>query len=425
MLKRFIFSFAIVLLACLTASSQEVLNGTLLKADKYYINKDYEMAVLFYLKYLEKYPRDYYAERQTALCFNKLNKPDDAIDHWPIVVESSEAGEKDYWEYGKSLLMNNRGPEAKKIFMVLSRSTNKSLAAWAKTYLNPVALYIDSSQTKITEVSGVNTDLPESSPFIFKEKLFYVTDLARSNRIFNAQTDLESQRLCGALKKDSLQFFPSLIYDRLHEMGIHGQFCFSPDGYILYFCRAVSNKEMKIKSESPYYKFQLFTLTMSTINNIQPEIKKFKYNVPGSDLMHPWISNDGKRLYFVSDMKGSMGGKDVFMCEMANGNWGTPVNLGAEVNTPGNEVFPYVSEDSVLYFASDMRPGLGGLDIFAAAPATEKGKYYQEAENLGAYINSRFDDFGIYLLKGSVLKGYFSSNRKNNTDDDIYYFIRK
>ncbi len=412
-------------LSGISAFSQEVLNGTLLRADKLYIRKDYEMAVLFYLKYLEKYPRDYYAERQTALCFNKLNKPDDAIDHWPIVVESSEATEKDYWEYGKSLLVNNRGPEAKKIFNVLSRSNNKFLASWAKVYLNPTALYIDSSLTRVVELKGVNTDLPESSPFIFREKLFYVTDLVRSNRVFNAQTDEETQRISGALKKDSLWFFPSVIYDRLHEMGIHGQYCFSPDGYTLYFSKAVSNKDLKVKSDEVFYKFQLFSLTMSTINNIQPEIKKFKYNVPGSDLLHPWISDDGKRLYFASDMKGGMGGKDIFKCDLVNGNWSQPVNLGPEVNTPGNEVFPFeAGADSSLYFASDMRPGLGGLDIFSTKPSSEKGKLFHEAENMGATINSRFDDFGIYILKGGM-KGYFSSNRKNNTDDDIYYFIRK
>lgn len=419
-----LFSCILLLLVTTRLFSQEVLNGTLLRADKYYIKKDYEMALMYYLKYLEKYPRDYYAERQTALCFNRLNKPDDAIDHWPIVVESSEATEKDYWEYGKSLLLNNRGPEAKKIFMVLARSSNKSLAAWAKMYANPVSLYIDSASARVWEVNGVNSELPESNPFIFREKLFYVTDLRRSMRLFNAANNAPTQRISGALKKDSLHFFPSVIYDRLHEMGISGQYCFSPDGFTLYFSKPISNKELKIKSKEPFYKYQLYSLTMSTINNIQPEIKRFKYNVPGSDFLHPWISADGKRLFFVSDMKGSLGGKDIFMCELVNGNWSTPVNLGPEVNTNGNEVFPSTDAEGLLYFASDMRPGLGGLDIFSAAPSNQKGSLYTEAENLGVPVNSRFDDFGIYVFKQGK-RAYFSSNRKNNSDDDLYYLIRK
>ena len=105
--------FLLVLLSVSAGLGQEVLNGTLLKADKLFINKRYEPAVQVYLKYLEKYPRDYYAERQAAICFDRLNRPDDAIDHWPIVVESSDASEKDYLDFGKSLLINNRVPEAR------------------------------------------------------------------------------------------------------------------------------------------------------------------------------------------------------------------------------------------------------------------------------------------------------------------------
>ena len=149
-----------------------MLDATLLRADKLFIKKDYLTAVDVYLKYLEKYPRDYYAERQTAICYDHLNSPDNAIDHWPIVVESSEATEKDYLAYGRSLLANNRGPEAKKIFLVLSRSTDKSMAAWGKLYSNPAELFKDSATIFVQEVKGINTDLPEYSPVLFKDKLF-------------------------------------------------------------------------------------------------------------------------------------------------------------------------------------------------------------------------------------------------------------
>jgi hypothetical protein len=423
MIRKISFFVCALFLVIHPGLSQEVLNSTLLKADKLYINHRYGEAVLVYLKYLEKHPKDYYAERQTALCYNKLNSPDNAIDHWPIVVESSDATEKDYLEYGKSLLANNRGPEAKKIFMVLSRSTDKSLAAWGKMYLNPSALFRDSAITRVTEVKGINTDLPEFSPVIFKEKVFYVSDKERSLRIYYALNDVETQVISGALKKDSVDLFPTIIYEKLQMRSVSGPFCFSPDGTTFYFTRAVSNKELKIKSQIPFYKFQLFTLNMSTMNNVQPEIKKFRYNMPDYNFMHPCLSKDGKKLFFVSDMKGSVGGKDIFMCEWTNGGWGTPVNVGLQVNSPGNEVFPNTAEDGTLYFASDHRPGLGGLDIFSAKPSATKGRIFEESENAGAHVNSRFDDFGIFVLKDGS-KGYLSSNRKNNTDDDIYYFYK-
>jgi Tol biopolymer transport system component len=139
--------------------------------------------------------------------------------------------------------------------------------------------------------------------------------------------------------------------------------------------------------------------------------------------MHPSISKDGLRLYFSSDMKGTLGGKDIFVCELVNGAWSTPKNLGVLINTPGDEVFPHISDEGVLYFASDNLPGLGGLDIFYAEPNNDDGTFFTP-KNAGTPINSQFDDYGIYLLKGGK-SGYFSSNRKNNLqDDDIYYFVK-
>ncbi len=423
MTRKFYFVTATLLIFIQSGFSQEVLDGTLLRADKLFIKKQYETAVLVYLKYLEKYPRDYYAERQTAICYDNLNSPDNAIDHWPIVVESSEATEKDYLAYGRSLLANNRGPEAKKIFLVLSRSTDKSMAAWGKLYSNPSALFKDSALVKVMEVKGINTELPEYSPVLFKEKLFYVSDKIRSPRTYYPVTDLNPQFVSAALRKDSLDLFPAIVFEKLQAMPIAGPFCFSPDGGTFYFTSIVSNEELKVKSPVPFYRYQIYTLTMSTMNNVQPDIRKFKYNSPDYDFMHPCLSRDGKKLYFVSNKKGSAGGKDIFVCENQNGNWGPPVNVGTEVNGPGNEVYPSVGEDGTLYFSSDNRPGLGGLDIFYARPSTSKEHLFEEAQNAGANFNSRFDDFGVLPLKGGS-RGYLSSNRKNNTDDDIYYFIQ-
>lgn len=424
-MTRFLACFSFFLIRIFPGLSQEetVLNGTLLRGDKLFINHRYAEAVDVYLKYLEKYPRDYYAERQTALCYNYLNKPDDAIDHWPIVVESSDATEKDYLEYGKSLLANNRIPEAKKVFVMLSKSKDKSIAAWGKTYVNPSILYIDSGATRIVEVNGINTDLSQSCPVSLNGKIFYVSELVRAPRLFYALGDEDTQHIGGALKKDSVHLLNTLIFEKLHILPIQGPFCFSPDGSLLYFCRPVSNRELLVKSDATFFKYQLYTLTMSTLNDEFPEIKPFRYNLSAYNFMHPAISADAKRLFFVSDMKGSRGGKDVFMCEWTSNGWGTPVNAGPEINSTGNEVYPFLAEDNVLYYSSDQLPGIGGLDIFAAQPSSTKDKLFEESENAGANINSRFDDFGVLISRGAH-NGYFSSNRKNNTDDDIYFFYK-
>lgn len=135
---------------------------------------------------------------------------------------------------------------------------------------------------------------------------------------------------------------------------------------------------------------------------------------------HPSISADGLTLYFVSDIPGSLGGKDIYRSvrSSASGDWPRPENLGSDINTKGNELFPFVREDGTLYFASDGQIGMGGLDIFRASPQTGGGWI---VENLKSPINSNADDFGIAFEKEAE-KGIFSSTRKGRGDDDLYFF---
>jgi peptidoglycan-associated lipoprotein len=135
---------------------------------------------------------------------------------------------------------------------------------------------------------------------------------------------------------------------------------------------------------------------------------------------HPAISPDELELYFVSDMPGGMGGTDIWVARRrAPGDtFGEPENLGPEINTPGNEMFPYVREDGTLFFASDGHPGLGGLDIFMSQ---RKPGGWTEPENLGLPINSTGDDFGIVFYPGRE-QGFLSSNRPGSRGYDIYSF---
>ncbi|MBE0667483.1 MAG: OmpA family protein, partial [Bacteroidales bacterium] len=135
---------------------------------------------------------------------------------------------------------------------------------------------------------------------------------------------------------------------------------------------------------------------------------------------HPSISSDGLTLYFVSDMPGGTGGKDIYRVTRtsAGGTWSRPENLGTDINTRGNELFPYVRDDGTLYFASDGQIGMGGLDIFRATHQTDNRWV---VENMKPPMNSFADDFGITFEDGAE-KGIFSSTRKGRRDDDLYFF---
>jgi len=129
---------------------------------------------------------------------------------------------------------------------------------------------------------------------------------------------------------------------------------------------------------------------------------------------HPAISPDGKYLYFVSDVMGGQGGKDIWRVEVNEIGHSFPENLGPEINTPGDEMFPYMRTDSILYFASNGHLGMGGLDIFKAT-LTPKGNW--EVENMKAPVNSNGDDFGI-TFAGKRESGFFSSNRNDSRGSD-------
>ena len=122
---------------------------------------------------------------------------------------------------------------------------------------------------------------------------------------------------------------------------------------------------------------------------------------------HPAIAPSGDFLYFVSDLPGGFGGKDIWRAALIGNEVNYIENLGASINTAGDEMFPYMRSDTVLYFSSDGHPGMGGLDIFRASFVSE-GKW--NVENMGVPINSSADDFGI-TFDGYNERGFFSSNR--------------
>ena len=146
-----------------------------------------------------------------------------------------------------------------------------------------------------------------------------------------------------------------------------------------------------------------------------------RIDILGDSIMvaHPALSPDGNLLYFVSDAPGSFGGKDIWVAEKSGGFYKNPKNLGMDINTPGDEMFPYVRDNGELYFSSNYHPGMGGFDIFRAVK-DEDGKW--KVENMGYPVNSAGDDFGIAFINGRN-EGMFSSNRKGSRSDDIYSFF--
>lgn len=213
---------------------------------------------------------------------------------------------------------------------------------------------------------------------------------------------------------NSTQRFSKSLNTRYHE----GPATFSTDGTHIIFTRNNFNDGRSKKSAEGVNKLKLYTAEQQ--DGAWVNVEELPFNNDEYSVGHPTLSRDGRTLYFASDMPGGLGGSDIYVTQQQNGKWSKPVSLGPAVNTKGNELFPFVDEIGNVYFASDGRRGLGGLDIFMV---TMNGTGPQAVEHLDAPINSPQDDFGL-ITDANRQSGYFSTNRRDGSDD-IVRFIRQ
>ena len=198
-----------------------------------------------------------------------------------------------------------------------------------------------------------------------------------------------------------------------------GNLCFNTARDEMYLSRSAyeNGDSGKIFDEEGTNRVHLYKSVR--IDGIWREAERLSFVNENYSYMHPTLTRDGKRLYFASDMEGGLGGFDIYYVTVQlDGTYSTPVNLGPTINTIHREQFPFVSNTGDLYFATDGRLGLGLLDIFVA-PLTVKG--FTEPINLGAPINSKYDDFSLSYYSDN--NGLYATNR-NGTDDDIYSFVQ-
>lgn len=205
---------------------------------------------------------------------------------------------------------------------------------------------------------------------------------------------------------------PEPVEGELNTEFDEGIVAFSPDAQTMYLTKA--RRELNAPTS-----VEIYTSTRSDAKWSAP----LKFEITADTLStfgHPAVSPDGEYLYFVSDMPGGYGGKDIWRISLKE-RQGSLVNLGPDINTEGNDDFPYVRSDGSLYFSSDGHPGMGGLDIFRATAVGDPADMRWKVENMGFPINSAGDDFGITFGKGE--DGFFSSNRGDARGyDHIYSF---
>lgn len=204
---------------------------------------------------------------------------------------------------------------------------------------------------------------------------------------------------------------------KLHEASL----TFTNDLKTVYFSANNYNaKERSIRGSDGFDNIQLYKAAVNELGEWS-RIHKLPFNSDNFQTGLPTLNKDESKLYFVSDRPGGIGETDIYYVNIAaDGTYGEPINLGPKINTDGREMFPFMSDDDILYFSSNGRAGYGNLDVFASKIFDNT---ISESLNLEEPINSNKDDFA-YIINEKLQKGYFSSNRDNGKgDDDVYAFI--
>ena len=273
------------------------------------------------------------------------------------------------------------------------------------------------------EKTNINSELSEFSPTIYLDQMVFASNRETGSSVkrvheWNKQPylDLYSVKLDEEKTiKGSPTSLPKIINSKFHESSA----TFTKDGLTIYFTRNNYNNKEYGESEEGINFLKIYKSTRESLTSEWSEPKELSFSSDNYSIAHPALNPEETKLYFSSDMPGTLGLSDIFVVDiLEDGSFGIPQNLGDNINTEGRENFPFISQNNELYFSSNGHIGLGGLDIFVSV-IKDDGEY-GEVFNLGRPVNSSKDDFS-FIINNELKKGYFASNRDGGKgEDDIY-----
>lgn len=425
MLKRTLI-LLIVFSGCIAnMSGQDTIQGKQLervmeRADQRYKEYSFSPAIDIYKKVLDKgyVSSDLLKRLGNSYYFNA--KYEEAATIYKRLEETypDEMEVEDIFRYAQSLKTLGNYEEASRLMAEFKQMTSVDLDL-DEDYMSKIE---KNSGRYTVKQFGYNSKYSDFAASYYEKGLIFASDrdtgnLARYRHTWNSRDFLDLYKVdVDSISSGTAVKLEGEVNTRLHE----STSVVSKDGLTMYFTRNNFMDGRKGKDEEGIIRLKIYSA--ENINGVWTNITELPFNSDSYSVAHPMLSPDGKRLYFVSDMPGSLGESDIFMTEIiGDGTYGPIVNLGKNINTMARETFPFITKDGVLYFSSDGHQGLGGLDVFATKIAFDD--YDQPVVNVGRPINSPNDDFSfIYNIEDKT--GYFSSNREGGMgDDDIYQFV--
>ena len=389
---------------------------------------DKHLAVGEYFDAAEQYKKAYAQtpnkERETrgqrakklAECYRRINQTNKAINAYKNVIRYKQADSLTHLYLGQLYMRNGNYKEAAKQFEIAMDSTKNPLAKIGLESAQKAPQWKkEGSAYTVKKMDLFNSRRDDYSPMLAgdaDDQLYFTStrNQAQGDEL-NGITGTKSADIFYSQKDEKGKWGkPQVIASELNSTFDEGACCFSPDGKTMYLTQCATDPNypryarimVSLRSDAAWSKPKELVISGDTL----------------SSFAHPAVSPDGEWLYFVSDMPGGMGGLDIWRCRLVTSTEvGYIENVGAPVNTPGDEMFPTFRPNGDFYFSSNGHPGLGGLDVFFIAASDKK------IHHPGFPLNSQGDDFGM-TFEGKLNQGFFCSSRGDLRGfDHIYSFF--
>ncbi len=403
-------------------------NAQIKRADKLFKFYRYSEAIPYYLKVIDSGDSSEKQEATNKLadCYRFINNVAEARFWYEKTLGFENVDTINYFYLGQALRSLGQYDLAAEAFKTFNTAYPDSLDAGNYyQYCIDIKPWLDlSDMAEIKNVENINTEYSDFGPAVFNKKIVFASDRL-TDQLDNKKYGWTNSNYLNIYisQPDNFDSFwsamsvPKSMEKHFNQSYHDGPAFFTSDNKRVYITKTVLKDGKKEGKGIRTYLLKIFYADIE-------EGKKFKFkpfflNSNEYSVGHPTLSKTGDKIIFSSDMPGGFGGSDLYECRLENDKWGDPVNLGKKVNSKGNEVFPFMVNDSVLIFSSNGHLGFGGLDIFQTNLV---GGEWSAPENLKKPLNSSYDDFGV-LFSDDLTEGLFSSNRPDGKGaDDIYAF---
>ncbi|WP_116769911.1 OmpA family protein [Maribacter litoralis] len=395
------------------------------KGNEKFESYSFSPAIDIYKKVLEKgyVSADLLQKLGNSYYYNADYKDAAGIYKQLVSDYTSDVTAEDYFKYAQALKSIGEYDTSKSIMNKFIEETKKDGRASAFTEDRDFMSEIEENSGRYTlGFFEYNSPYSEFAPSFYREGLIFSSDrdtgnFARYRHTWNAKDFLDLYEVnADSSSIANVKKLGENVNTRYHE----STSVVTKDGKTMYFTRNNSEKRKTVKDDKGIVRLKILRAQMNE-EGIWGEIEELPFNSDSYSVANPALSPDEKTLYFASDMPGTLGASDLFMVSInQDGTFGTPENLGPNINTEARETFPFITSEEILYFSSDGHPGLGGLDVFATKIIRQD--FSGKVSNVGEPVNGQSDDF-TFIFNEELRTGYFASNREEGLGyDDIYSF---